>query len=140
MPMTEYDFDADQFTQECAACTNQRNVQCADISLGDSLSETSPTNPHAIRLPPCAYCGAQETLMRTFDTLPDHVIGSRFDRHRKAVHALAAHLHETGRVHANLGSYVESPHPTAPRAMTGINDSPSGAVLSDPPTPINGIP
>lgn len=49
-----------------------------------------------IDLPHCPYCGAKESLVRTWDTTPPGFEESFHGKHRRAVNALAQHLKGEG--------------------------------------------
>ncbi|MCA9629355.1 MAG: hypothetical protein KC766_16890 [Myxococcales bacterium] len=49
-----------------------------------------------IDLPPCPDCGAKESLVRTWDTMPPGFEDSFHAKHRRAVNALAQHLKGQG--------------------------------------------
>lgn len=72
-------------------------------------AEGDLVNDDAIPLPPCA-CGAQEFLIRSWDQAPARVQGTRFDKHRRAVNALAQHFIDQDWVHPVLrtgGSHAD---------------------------------
>jgi hypothetical protein len=73
------------------------------------VHDESFADPNAMPLRPCG-CGALETLVRTWDTVPSVLHGSMFDRHRRAVNALAHHFVNEGWVHAGVAAAVRSEH------------------------------
>lgn len=74
------------------------------VALGDFANED------AIVLRPCG-CGAQETLLRTWDEAPTDLLGTRFDAHRRAVNALAQHFLDQGWVHPAIAATVRTAAP-----------------------------
>ena len=67
-------------------------------------------NEDAILLRPCG-CGAQESLVRTWDVAPKEVQGSRFDGHRRMVNALAQHFIDQSWVHPSAAATVRTSAP-----------------------------
>lgn len=59
------------------------------------------SEPNVIVLRRCP-CGSHEVLLRTFDRAPRQVVGSFFDRHRRAANTLAEHLKRNGQSHPAL--------------------------------------
>ena len=70
--------------------------------LGVSVGADQLRDPNVIALRRCNDCGANECLMRTFDVAPTSLSGTHFDRHRKAVNALAEHCKASGWSHPHV--------------------------------------
>jgi hypothetical protein len=67
--------------------------------LGIAISGFRDANTIVLR--PCP-CGVNEVLVRNFDKAPEHVAGSFFDQHRRAVNTLAEFLKRGGSSHPEL--------------------------------------
>lgn len=78
----------------CACCGVVRELLLDSLTLG--AGDVEHPSPHTISLPRCS-CGAQEVLIRNFDTMPTQHVGCLQDVHRRAVNALAQYLKAQGR-------------------------------------------
>jgi hypothetical protein len=96
-------------------------------------------NAHLVRLRQCP-CGLQEILARNFDRAPEHVAGSFFDRHRRAVNTLAEVLKRRGSSHPELRAHHARETHTPPDLFADLiagdlavdlNERPSGASEGD---------
>jgi hypothetical protein len=74
---------------------------CGRLVLGVQIDATMH-DPNVIALRRCNDCGANECLVRTFDTAPVEHHNTHFQRHRCAVNALAQHARAHGWSHPAL--------------------------------------
>lgn len=95
---------------------------CGEIASisADSLKLGSENMPNAIKLPPCAKCGAVEMLVRSTDAnVPDHL-----SAHRKSVNALSEYLLSKGKVSALAEASI------ADQKSRGIKATPLGELYA----------
>lgn len=99
MPIVE--INASDLLQRCASCDAENRIAMSDLEAGSGGAEQ--VDARVIRLPPCAYCGSVEFLIRSEDTEAEHTaLGSLGHRHRLLVDHLHAELVKGGRAHAAL--------------------------------------
>lgn len=85
--------------------------------LGIAVGDFRDANTIVLR--PCP-CGVNEVLVRNFDRAPDHLAGSFFDQHRRAVNTLAELLKREGRSHPELAAHHADEPATPPDLLAGV--------------------
>jgi hypothetical protein len=83
-------------------CKKSVTLLISKLTLGLPLSKDT------IILPPCADCGGQEFIYRTWDTCPQEFVGSGFDKHRRTVNLIAQKLKTSGKVSAAVSQDIAS--------------------------------
>lgn len=73
--------------------------------LGISFGPEQMQDPSILALRRCNDCGANECLVRTFDTTAHELAGTHFKEHRRAVNTLAEHCKARGWSHPHVAAH-----------------------------------
>lgn len=106
------------------------------VAIGPPTDQLKDKNVIALRR--CNDCGANECLIRTFDSAPADYDGTHFAEHRKSVNALAEHFKAQGWSHPDVASEhaaeTVGPPNVDPAFPPGPSNPPPPRPRPEPPT------